>query len=80
MFTATAAKLLEFQTLRRRLLILRRHIIATFAVRALKHNIITRHNLPSKPVRNLIFYSLSAISFQQSAGVVLSGSKLTADR
>jgi hypothetical protein len=52
MLAATAAKLLEFQALRRRLLILRRHIVATFAVRALKHNIITRHNSPSRTHRN----------------------------
>src|SRR5205085_5021223 len=45
--TAAAAELAELQPLRRRLLILRRHVITTLAFRALKHNIIAWHNSPS---------------------------------
>jgi hypothetical protein len=48
MFAATTAKLTELQTLRGRLFILRRNIITTLACRALKHNIIARHNSPSQ--------------------------------
>jgi hypothetical protein len=45
---ATAAEFPKLQALRGRLLILRRHVVATFAVRALKHNIIARHKSPFK--------------------------------
>ena len=45
---ATAAELTKLKTLRGRLLILRRHVITTLAIRALKHNIIARHKSPSK--------------------------------
>ena len=48
MFAATTAKLTELQTLRGRLFILRRDVITTLACRALKHNIIARHNSPSQ--------------------------------
>jgi hypothetical protein len=41
---ATAAEFTELKPLRGRLFILRRYVITTFAVRALKHNIIARHN------------------------------------
>jgi hypothetical protein len=46
MLAATAAELPEFETLGGRLLILRRHVVAAFAVRALEHNVIARHNSP----------------------------------
>jgi hypothetical protein len=52
MFAATAAKLTELQTLRRRLFIFGRHVITAFAVRTLKHNIIARHNSPSQMIKN----------------------------
>ncbi len=45
-FAATAAKLAELKALRRRLFIFRRHVITTFTIRALEHNIIARHNSP----------------------------------
>jgi hypothetical protein len=45
---ATAAELAKFKTLRGRLLILCRHVITTFAIGALKHNVIARHNSSSK--------------------------------
>ena len=45
--TAAAAELAELQPLRRRLLVLRRHVIATLAFRALKHDVIAWHNSPS---------------------------------
>jgi hypothetical protein len=48
MFAATAAKLAELKALRRRLFILGRNVITTLAIRALKHNIIARHNSPSQ--------------------------------
>jgi hypothetical protein len=41
---AAAAELAEFQTLSRSLLVLRRYVIAAFAITALQHNIVTRHN------------------------------------
>ena len=45
---AAAAELPELQALRRRLLILRRHVITTFAFRALQHNVIAWHkSLPT---------------------------------
>ena len=42
--TAAAAELAEFQTFSRRLLVLRRYVIAALAITALQHNIVTRHN------------------------------------
>ena len=45
--TAETAELAELQTFRRRLLILGRNIVTMLTVRALQHNIIARHNLPS---------------------------------
>lgn len=42
--TATA-KLLEFQPIRRVLLVFRRYVITFLALRALQNNIISRHNL-----------------------------------
>jgi hypothetical protein len=47
MATAETAELAELQTFRRRLFILRRNIVTMLAFRALQHNIIARHNLPS---------------------------------
>ena len=51
---ATSAELTKLQTLRGRLLILRRHVVATLAVRALKHNIIARHKSPFKTRTKLV--------------------------
>jgi hypothetical protein len=45
MFAAKAAELTELKAFRRRLLILRRHVIAMLAIRALKRDIISRHSL-----------------------------------
>jgi hypothetical protein len=42
-FTATAAKLTEFQPIRRGLLVLGRHVIPTLAILTLKHNVIAWH-------------------------------------
>jgi hypothetical protein len=44
--TAATAEFLEFETLRRRLLILRRYVITALAFGALKHNVIARHDSP----------------------------------
>ena len=41
---ATAAELTKLQTVSCRLLILRRHIVAAFAIAALQYNVIARHN------------------------------------
>ena len=41
--TAAAAEFTELKTLRGSLLILRRHVVTTLAVRALKHNVIAWH-------------------------------------
>ena len=43
--TAAAAELAELQTLGRSLFVLRRYVIATLAITALQHNIVTRHSL-----------------------------------
>jgi hypothetical protein len=40
---ATAAELPELQTLGRRLLVLRRHVVAALALCALQHNVVARH-------------------------------------
>jgi hypothetical protein len=45
--TAETAELAELQTFCRRLLILGRNIVTMLTFRALQHNIIARHNLPS---------------------------------
>jgi hypothetical protein len=44
MFAAKAAKLTELKAVRRLLFILRRHVIAMLAIRALKRDIIARHS------------------------------------
>jgi hypothetical protein len=44
-FAATAAELAEFQPIRRGFLILGRHVIPTFAILTLKHNVIAWHTL-----------------------------------
>ena len=41
---ATAAELAEFKTLCSRLLVLGRCVIATFAINALQHDVVTRHS------------------------------------
>src|SRR5687768_14102043 len=49
---ATAAELTELQTLSRCFLVLGRYVIAAFAIGALQHNIVTRHNTnPSSEAR-----------------------------
>ena len=45
---AAATELTELQALRRGLLVLRRYVITAFAIRALEHYVIARHNSPSK--------------------------------
>src|ERR1043165_694215 len=45
---AAATELPELQALRRRLLILRRHVVAALALGALQHDVVARHNLPLK--------------------------------
>ena len=50
-FSATAAELAEFQPIGRGLLILGRHVVSTFAILTLKHNIIAWHN----SIRSLYF-------------------------
>ena len=42
--TAAAAELFEFQASRRGLLVLRRHVVALFALRALQNDVISGHN------------------------------------
>ena len=44
MLTAATTELLEFQTFRGGLLVLRSHIVATLALGALQYDVITRHN------------------------------------
>ena len=43
-FSTATAILAEFQALWRRLLILRRNVVATFASLTLEHNVIARHS------------------------------------
>jgi hypothetical protein len=43
---AAAAELSEFEPLRRRLLILRRHVVAALALGALQHDVVAWHNSP----------------------------------
>src|ERR1051325_6508474 len=50
---AAAAELPELQALRRRLLILRRHVVAALALGALQHDVVARHNLPPQPFTSL---------------------------
>ena len=45
--TATPAELAELETFSRRLLVLSRYVIATFAISALQHDVVTRHSLVS---------------------------------
>ncbi len=52
--TATSAKLTELQTIRGCLLVLCRDVVAAFAIRALKYNVVARHNSKS-PITNLKF-------------------------
>jgi hypothetical protein len=42
--TAAPAKFTELQTIRGGLLVLCRNVVAAFAVRALKYNVVARHN------------------------------------
>lgn len=52
--TAASAKLTEFESLRRRLLVFSGRIITTLTIRALKYYIVARHNLPFETLRFLI--------------------------
>jgi len=47
MLTAASAELLKLQTFSRRLLVLGCYVVAALAIRALQHNIVTRHNIIS---------------------------------
>jgi hypothetical protein len=60
---AAAAEFGKFKALRCRLLILCRRIVTAFAIRTLKHNIITRHGLILKTQDN----SLSVVTSPSSA-------------
>jgi hypothetical protein len=51
--TATAAEFIEFEPLRRRLLVFRRHVVAAFALRALQDNVIAWHKSPSSLTRQI---------------------------
>ena len=44
--TAASAELLELQTIRSSLLVLRRHVIAALAITALQYNVIAWHKSP----------------------------------
>jgi hypothetical protein len=56
--TAAPAKFTELQTIRGGLLVLCRDVVAAFAVRALKYNVVARHKsnlqLQISPISNLI--------------------------
>src|SRR5438445_5457736 len=56
MLTAASAELPKLQTFSRRLLVLGCYVVAALAIRALQHNIVTRHNVISDfrlPISNL---------------------------
>jgi hypothetical protein len=55
---AAAAELPELQPLRRRLLILRRHVVAALALGALQHDVVARHNLPLSILASRFLISL----------------------
>ena len=44
MAAAATAELFELKPVRRALLVLGRHVVALFALRALQNNVISRHN------------------------------------
>ena len=46
--TAATAELFELEPIRRVLFILRRHVVAFLALRALQNDVISRHYLPCK--------------------------------
>jgi len=46
--TAASAELPEFEAFRRRLLILRRHVVTVFALGTLQRDVVAWHNSPSK--------------------------------
>ena len=54
MLPATTAELLKLQPIRRGFLVLGRSVVAAFAVSALKHNVIARHNSPTSDCQLLI--------------------------
>src|SRR4029079_12598373 len=74
-FSATAAELAEFQPIRRSLLILGRHVVSTFAILTLKHNIIAWHNL----IRSLSVVScpLSVVEASLAAQLTTGNGPLT---
>jgi len=67
MFAAATAKLAEFKTLGRSLLVFRRRVVPTLALTTLKHNIIARHNLPLKSVLCSWFFVLCLLSLVSSS-------------
>ena len=66
MFAAATAKLAEFKTLGRSLLVFSRRVVPTLALTTLKHNIIARHNLPLKSVLCSWFFVLCLLSLVSS--------------
>ena len=50
--TAAPAKLTELQTIRGCLLVLCRDVVAAFAVRALKYNVVARHKSSLQPQKS----------------------------
>ena len=70
MLTAASAELPKLQTFSRRLLVLGCYVVAALAIRALQHNIVTRHNVISDfrlPISNLKASHRLAIHNWQSA-------------
>jgi hypothetical protein len=55
MATAAAAEFPEFEAFRRRLLILRRHVVAIFALGTLQRDVVAWHNSPSKTFKRSAF-------------------------
>src|SRR5919206_3444726 len=62
-YAAAAAELPELKSLRRRLLVLGRHVVAALALCALQHNVVTRHKLTPKD-----FYLFGRDSARRSRG------------
>ncbi len=66
---ATATELAEFKPIRRGLLILGRHVVATLTVSTLKHNVIAWHNLNSD-FRLSLPFDLDAFNRQSPIAIV----------
>src|SRR6185436_20208529 len=71
-FTAASAELFELQTVRSRLLVLRRHVIAALTVTALQYNVIAWH-------KSLSVRTLPACSIRQHAKGVPTGYSTTSE-